>query len=129
MIIGTGCDIVENTLTRNLKWSSNICIQQRIFSPRELELLVVYQKNNNADSFLSGRFAVKEAVLKCLGTGMKDGIRLTDIEVLKIESGQPFLILNGEVKAIADRLHITSWHISISHTKDNSLAFVIAESQ
>jgi len=123
MIIGIGCDIVDHNLTKSLGWSSNPPSLGRIFSRKEIELI---QANNN-DRFISGRYAVKEAVLKCFGTGMKDGIDLTDISTSQDKSGKPTVQIVGEVKRIADQLGITSWHITISHTNNCSLAFVIAE--
>lgn len=98
-------------------------IQKRIFTIRELEL---YSKNKEI-SFLAGRFATKEAVLKCLDTGMQDGIALTDIQVLQMESGKPLVELFNGTKRIADELQINSWHLSISHSGSHSIAFVIAE--
>ncbi|MGN6640038.1 MAG: holo-ACP synthase [Mucilaginibacter sp.] len=53
---------------------------KKIFSDRELSLA----HPALTEKFLAGRFAGKEAVLKCLGTGMIDGIALTDIEILQI---------------------------------------------
>lgn len=123
MIIGIGCDVVEQTITQSLGWSSNLRARLRIFSEKELDIYEVQPDHR----FLSGRFAAKEAVLKCFGTGMKDGIALTDIEILQTESGKPFIQTKGEVRKIANQLGITSWHISISHTNSNSTAFVVAE--
>jgi holo-[acyl-carrier protein] synthase len=123
MIIGIGCDIVEHLTTDLLEWESNDNVLKRIFSVQELEL---YQSQRNKN-FISGRFAAKEAVLKCLGTGMKDGIALPDIQILKTDAGKPTIQIEGEVKRIAEQIGIKSWHISISHTTHSSIAFVVAE--
>lgn len=123
MIIGTGCDIVEYHEIVGLNWGSDMAIQQRIFTPKELE---IYSKKKNI-RFLAGRFAAKEAILKCFGTGMLDGIALTDIQVLQTKSGKPFVELFNRTKGIADKLQISSWHLSISHSSNHSIAFVIAE--
>lgn len=123
MIIGIGCDIVEHSITEQLKWESDFDLLRRIFSQKELEL---YQINKTI-KFLAGRFAVKEAVLKCLGTGMQDGISLIDISVTQKQTSKPELILTNEVKKISDELGINLWHISITHSTTSSLAVVIAE--
>jgi holo-[acyl-carrier protein] synthase len=123
MIVGIGCDIVEHNITISLGWSSNPRMLQRVFSPKELDLYEIHK----TDKFLSGRFAGKEAILKCLGTGMKDGIALTDIQILQTQQGKPFIVLEGEVKRIAEQMGINSWHISISHSISTSMSFVIAE--
>lgn len=125
MIVGIGCDIVEHETTKSLKWDSKLAAQKRVFSSKEIDLSQVKQKIE----FLSGRFAAKEAILKCLGTGMDDGIALTDVQVLQLDSGAPTIKLNGKTKSIAEGLGINVWHISITHSAMHSIAFVIAERQ
>ena len=58
---------------------------------------------------------------------MRDGIALTDIQILQTENGKPVVQIQGEVERIAQDLGVSSWHISISHTDSNSTAFVVAE--
>lgn len=123
MIIGIGCDIVEHRMTKKLKWNSDTELLKRILSPKELELYY----NNQTVKFISGRFAVKEAVIKCLGTGMQDEISLADIQILKGKTGKPELELMGEVKKISNDSGISLWHVSITHSTSYSLGFVIAE--
>lgn len=125
MIIGIGCDIVEHETSKSLNWGSDISILNRIFSKREIEIYSLKKELK----FLSGRFAVKEAVLKCLGTGMQDGVSLTDIQVLQSPDGKPVLELFGEIKRISDKMGISFWHISITHSNTHSMAFALAESQ
>lgn len=125
MIIGVGCDIVGHSLTVKLKWHSNQKARVRLFSAKELKLLP--RKISLQVQFLSGRFAVKEAVLKCLGTGIIDGISLREIETLKDKRNRPIIVLNGRVKKMAIEKKISHWHVSISHTDLHSIALVIAE--
>lgn len=75
---------------------------------------------------LAGRFAAKEAVLKMLGTGWRGKIAWTDIEVVNTETGQPQVILSGEVKKIADKLGITQISVSITHTANFAIASAVA---
>ncbi len=123
MIVGIGCDVVEHKTTLNLKWDTKTSSQNRIFSQAELNICTLHEKV----TFLSGRFAAKEAVLKCIGTGMQDGIALTDIEILQDQSGKPIIKLQGLAKVLADTMGISSWHISITHSSEYSIAFVVAE--
>lgn len=123
MIIGVGCDIVEHDTTKILKWESDSTILKRIFTNQEIEM---YSQDCNL-KFLAGRFAAKEAVLKCLGSGMQDGLSLRDIQIAKSSEGKPTLELFGGVRVISDSAGINSWHLSISHSKNHSIAFVIAE--
>jgi len=123
MIIGIGCDIVNHYITAQLHWESNACGLSRIFSANELKLY----HSKKGIKFIAGRFAAKEAVLKCIGTGMVDGIALTEIEILQHENGKPLVKLDGNAKDAADNAGIKIFHISISHTEGFSLAYVIAE--
>ncbi len=123
MVIGIGCDMVNHDMTRELGWESDTGMLQRVFSQKELDLY----SNHKGIKFIAGRFAAKEAVLKCLGTGMQDGISLTDIQILQFENGKPKMELEGEVKDVSCRMGISLWHISITHSMNYSLAFVIAE--
>lgn len=125
MIIGIGCDIVEHKLTVKLDWIGNREILKRVFSKSEIEESSKYSPKK----YYSSRFAIKEAVLKCLGTGMEDGIALSNIETKKMNSGALNLILQGNVKKIADSKNVTNWHISLSHCKEYSVALVVAESR
>lgn len=74
---------------------------------------------------LAGRWAAKEAVLKTLGVGI-GGVPLTDIEVLRTESGQPVVGLHGQAAERADALGLHQWQVSISHDGDYAVAFVVA---
>ena len=123
MIAGVGCDIVEHELTSKLGWDKNPALLSRIFCEQERD-----QINPSKDiKFLSGRFAAKEAILKSLGTAMEDGISLTEILVLKGEKGKPVVVLNGELKKIAQEMGISTIHLSISHSISYSIAYAVAE--
>lgn len=123
MIIGIGCDIVDHEVSKKLNWGTDFSVLQRIFSKRELYIL-----SSKELKFLSGRFAAKEAVVKCLGKGMYDGIALSDIHILQTEDSCPLIELSGEVKNLSERLKINRWHVSITHCSQYSMAYVIAES-
>lgn len=75
----------------------------------------------------SARFAAKEATLKAIGTGWRDGIAWTDVEVVTEISGRPTLRVTGGAAKVAATLGITRWHVSLSHTREHAIASVIAE--
>lgn len=74
---------------------------------------------------LAGRFAVKEAVAKALGTGIGD-VRWVDIEIICDERGQPGLILHAAAKTVAQQQGLTQWAISISHTNSHAVGMAVA---
>lgn len=123
MIIGIGCDIVEHKVSKDLNWENDNNILKRIFSEQELD----YYYLDKDLKFLSGRFAAKEAILKCLGSGMEEGIALPEIQILRTEDGQPIVKLSGKSKEISALKGVEHWHITISHTQIYSIAFAVAE--
>lgn len=124
MIVGIGCDIVDNLLTSKLDWRNDDIILNRMFSKREIDSC----PKENIERYYSSRFAIKEAILKCLKTGMQDGISLKDIELIKQDSGSISAKLKGKIKTISEENKIKIWHISLSHSQSSSVVFVIAES-
>jgi holo-[acyl-carrier protein] synthase len=74
---------------------------------------------------LAARFAAKEATAKALGTGIGD-VHWIDIEVRSDERGRPFLQLHGAAAQLARELGLGEWQVSLSHTQDHAIAFVVA---
>ena len=74
---------------------------------------------------LAGRFAVKEAVAKALGTGIGP-ISWTEIEVVCDGQGKPELHLHGEARALAARAGLVHWSVSLSHTATHAIGFAVA---
>ena len=98
----------------------------RIYTPNEL----VYCRGRKREiEHLAGRFAAKEAVLKVLGTGWKDGIAWTDIDIGNTPSGKPVVRLSGQCRIIADQQGLSSILISISHIDTHAIASAIASAE
>lgn len=80
---------------------------------------------NGRPERLAGRFAVKEAVGKALGTGIGD-VNWTDIEVVCDGRGKPELVLHNQAGELAARLGLHQWSISLSHTETHAIGFAVA---
>ena len=76
---------------------------------------------------LASRFAAKEATMKALGTGVR-GVRWRDIEVVRRRGQAPTILLHGTARARAQRLGIQHLALSLSHSQEYAVAFVVAES-
>jgi holo-[acyl-carrier protein] synthase len=76
-------------------------------------------------SSLAARFAAKEAVAKALGTGIGD-VSWLEIEVSGDENHAPHLILHGAAGQMAKKLGLNNWSLSLSHTHEHAIAFVVA---
>ena len=75
---------------------------------------------------LAARFAAKEAVSKALGTGL-NGIRWREIEVLPDPRGKPLVFLSGRAASRAAEIGLSEFAISITHTNQLALVFVVAQ--
>lgn len=122
MILGVGTDIIE--IDRIKKAINNTpMFLEKIFTKRELEELS--KKNFRVES-IAGNFAVKEAVSKAIGTGIR-GFSLNDIEVFRDELGKPFIEVSSKVKELI-KSNDYKFNVSISHNRSCAIAFVVLES-
>jgi holo-[acyl-carrier protein] synthase len=79
-------------------------------------------------SSLTARFAGKEAVIKALGIKSK-GISWREIEILSQPSGKTLVRIYGRAQAEAASLGINEFIISLSHSKESAIAFVVGETK
>jgi holo-[acyl-carrier protein] synthase len=70
---------------------------------------------------LAGRWAAKEAVSKVLGLGVR-GIGWREIEVERLPTGQPSVVLHGRAEARARQLGMDRIALSISHEAEYAVA-------
>ncbi|MEW5985211.1 MAG: holo-ACP synthase [Chloroflexota bacterium] len=118
-MLSVGVDLIEVTRLEQAAARYGERFYRRCFTPQE-------QAHCQGDAArLAGRFAVKEAVAKALGTGIGD-FTWTDIEIINDERGKPQLILYNKAKETADRLGLRRWAISLSHTATHAIGFAIA---
>ena len=114
MIAGIGTDLVEIYRIEEMILRGRHL--SRIFTTTEL----AYAKDNATT--LAGNFAVKEAVSKVFGTGFF-GVEPYEIEVLRNESGAPYVKLYGKAK----EKQVSRIHVSITNTREFAQAFAIGE--
>ncbi len=74
---------------------------------------------------LAARFAAKEAISKALGTGIR-GIAWNEMEILVDRRGKPLVNLYGRAQRRGQDLGLRHWAISLTHSDNDALAFVVA---
>ena len=122
-ILGHGIDIIDvERIARSLQEHGERFLD-RVFTKNEQAYAADAKRR---DEHLAARFAAKEAVMKALGTGWGDGIAWTDVEVVLLSTGQPTVALHGRAAQIAASLGITTWSLSLTHTKSTAAASAIA---
>ncbi|MBF0136101.1 MAG: holo-ACP synthase [Magnetococcus sp. DMHC-1] len=124
MILGIGSDLVRIQRIRTAMERFGERFLQRIYSPQELAFCQVRQ---DPAPCLAKRFAAKEAFVKALGSGFRDGIWFRDVEVVNDAFGRPCLAIHGPAATRMTRIGITHIHLSISDESGFALAFVVVE--
>jgi holo-[acyl-carrier protein] synthase len=119
MLASLGVDAVDiNDFGRDVEIAGDTFLAQ-CFSGEEIE-----HCEGDVEK-LATRFALKEAALKALGTGIR-GIGLRDITVDTDESGQPRLRLSPEALGVAAAHDLGTLRCSATHEAGLALAVVAA---
>ncbi|HEM8209274.1 TPA: holo-ACP synthase [Providencia rettgeri] len=124
-IVGLGIDIVEIARIESMIERTGDSLAKRILTEAEL---VQYQQQSKPARFLAKRFAVKEAAAKALGTGIRNGLAFNQFEVTNDKLGKPLLSLSDEALTLANCIHATHFHVSITDERHYAVATVIIES-
>jgi len=124
MIVGTGIDIVnieriEQIITR---WGNVFLV--RVFTEREISRC---QQQARPSECFAIRFAAKEAFLKAIGSGLREGIHWTDIEVANDLMGKPSLSFHRKAKELFQTLRIRQALLTLSHDRPFAVAHVLLE--
>ncbi len=124
-MLTTGIDMIEIARVERALARYGERFLERVFTPVE----ILYCRARPPE--LAARFAAKEAVAKALGVGMRmmarDGVHWRDVEVIGDRRGKPLVRLSGRAAARADELGLTEWAVSLSHTREHAIAFVVAQ--
>jgi len=123
MAVGHGVDLVDIQDFSRLLNEPALNYLDQYFTEKEL---AAAGDGITRTQRLAGRFAVKEAVMKALGTGWGNGVMYTDVEVINLASGQPTVMLHRTLALKMQQCAITGWLVSVSHTSSLAIASVIA---
>ena len=124
-IIGNGVDIVENQRINKLIDDKKFI--KRVFTDKEIR----FSKNiKNKTNYYAKRFAAKEAFVKALGTGFRNNINFSDIEVINNKLGKPKINISKKVRTFIKKkfkLDKPKIYVSLSDENKHSIAYVILE--
>ena len=125
MIVGTGVDLAEVARLREAIERHGARFIDRVFT--HSEIAYVERKANRFERY-AARFAAKEAGMKAIGTGWRRGVRWHDFEVGNLPTGRPTLNFHGVAGDFVRKLLVDRVHLSLTHTREHGMAFVILES-
>lgn len=124
MIVGIGVDTVAIARIAGVWQRGGERFLRRVYTAAEIAYCL--SRAHPAES-LAARFAAKEAVMKCLGTGWAAGVGFLQIEVVRTPNGAVDVALHGEAAAVAKARGIRAVHLSLTHGETDATAFAIAE--
>ena len=119
MNLVSGIDLIEVARIERAMKRHGERFYKRFFTPQEVAFC-----EGRATS-LAGRFAIKEAVGKALGTGIGD-FTWTDVEVVCDGRGRPELVLHNRAREIAAAQGFITWSITLSHTETHAIGMAVA---
>src|SRR5579884_2231390 len=119
MQLTTGVDVIEIERIGHTLERFGDRFLHRVYTQGEIEYC------RGRVQSLAGRFAAKEAVSKALGIGMRR-IRWRDIEILPDRRGKPNVYLHGRAATVASMQGITGVDVSITHSRSDAVAMVVA---
>lgn len=124
MIVGLGLDIAEIDRMQAAIERHGQRFLDRLFTPAEIAYC---ERHKNRFERYAGRFAVKEAAMKALGTGWRHGVRWLDFEITNQRGGKPLLSIGGVAGGFAEKLGVRRISLTITHSGNFALAQVIFE--
>lgn len=123
-VLGIGVDLVECARIQRSIDRFGDRFLHRVFTDGE----IAYSMSMKFPArHLAARFAAKEALSKAFGTGIGKAMGWRDIDVQKKASGEPFVVLSGHAKELADRRAVRAVWITLSHTEDHAMAEIVIE--
>lgn len=117
-IIGTGIDLVEIARIEKTYNRYEGKFASKVLHDKELKEL---ENSNDVVAFIAKRFAVKEAFVKALGTGIRGEVKWRSMYVQHDDNGKPFLVFTPEFAKEIDAGNL-GIHISISDEKNYAVA-------
>ncbi|MFP8877956.1 MAG: holo-ACP synthase [Myxococcota bacterium] len=128
MIVGSGVDVVEIARIERALTRPGDRFARRVFAQAEI---AACRKFRRPSPHFALRFAVKEAVMKALGTGWANGVRWVDIETVEQPASvtRPRLVLqfHGRTRELVDELGASRRHLAVSRTRSHAIALVVFE--
>jgi holo-[acyl-carrier protein] synthase len=121
LTVRTGIDVVGVDRLRRLV-EDHAEREREVFTAGELEYC---NGKRRRYEHMAARFAAKEAVLKAFGTGIRQRMRWTDVEVVSESNGRPRIVLAGAVAAYAKRHGLRDLDVSLTHAEGLAVAQAI----
>lgn len=121
-VLGIGIDLVECDRVAGILQRQKAAFLRKVYTVGESTYCLAQQ--NPAPS-LAARFAAKEAVAKCFGTGIGEHLDWLSIEVIKGPLEEPLIQLHGKGLALLRQCAASGVLISLTHTRSLAMAAAV----
>lgn len=118
-LYGIGIDVVEVDRIKSSLSEFGEQFLDRIFTPDEQAYC---ERQKNKELSYAARFAAKEAIAKAFGTGIGKSVGWREMEVKRMESGEPKVVLHGKAAELAESIQVSEVKISLTHAKHYAAA-------
>ncbi|TFY96494.1 holo-ACP synthase [Ramlibacter rhizophilus] len=128
MIYGIGTDICDVRRIRESWERHGERFARRVLADAELAVFQARSRRwpERGLRYLATRFSAKEAFSKAVGLGMRLPMTWRRCEIANLRSGQPVIVLHGELKAWFEAQGLTA-HVTVTDESDYAASFVVVE--
>jgi holo-[acyl-carrier protein] synthase len=122
VIFGIGTDVVRlDRVEATLERFGEHFVQRLLLPEEEAQ----YRRHRRKARFLAMRFAGKEAVVKALGTGFRNGMWIRDVGIVQDPRGKPEIIYSARGRALCAQMGIGEGHVSLTDEAGLVVAFAV----
>ncbi len=128
MIYGIGTDLCDVRRVAQALVRHGDRFAEKVLTPAEL-ITWRARTARSAErglSYLATRFSAKEAFSKAIGLGMRMPMTWRRCEVASLPSGQPCIVLHGELKTWFETQGLKA-HLTLTDEGDHAASFVVVE--
>ena len=130
MIYGIGTDICDIRRIRASLERHGERFAAKVLSEGEMKMYRARSQRwpERGIRFVATRFSAKEAFSKAVGLGMRMPMTWRHCEIGKLPSGQPTIVLHGELKTWFEAKGLRA-HITVTDEVDYAASFCVVETQ
>ena len=122
MIFGIGTDVVQlDRVEATLARFGEHFVRRLLLPEEEAQ----YRRTSRKARFLAMRFAAKEAVVKAMGTGFRNGMWIRDVGIVADPRGKPEIIYSERGRALCRQMGIGEGHVSLTDEAGLVVAFAV----
>jgi holo-[acyl-carrier protein] synthase len=122
VIFGIGTDVVRlDRVEATLERFGEHFVRRLLLPEEEAQ----YRRNGRKARFLAMRFAAKEAVVKAMGTGFRNGMWIRDVGIVANPLGKPEIIYSERGRALCRRMGVGEGHVSLTDEAGLVVAFAV----